>query len=265
MEFTQKYGPWALITGASAGLGAVYARQLAARGLHLVLIARRADRLDALAAQLQEAHAVEVRCLALDLLEDGAVARILQELEDLEVGLVINNAGFGLKRPFLEGPVDRLRSMVRLNCEVVTLLSHALLPPMVARGRGGMMILASTASYQPTPFMAVYGATKGFDLLLAESLAVEMRPHGVDVLAVSPGSTDTEFHAVAGTVATFGKMATPEDVVAQSLRLLGRRISFVHGWRNRLLSFGNRFVPRGLSARVSGRIIRSMTKDTALD
>ncbi|MHC4823060.1 MAG: SDR family NAD(P)-dependent oxidoreductase [Planctomycetota bacterium] len=259
VDFTEKYGPWALITGASAGLGACYARQLAAKGLHLILVARRGDRLEQLAAALRDQCQVEVRCLALDLLSDDAVEGILQATPDVEIGLFVNNAGFGWKGEFLDAEPQRLREMVRLNCEVVTLLSHALLPAMVARKRGGLIVLASAAAYQPTPYMGVYGATKGFDLLLSESLSVEMRGYGVDVLAVSPGTTDTEFHQVAGGVATFDNMADPEHVVSQSLRLLGRRYSFIHGWHNRFLCFLNRLAPRGLAARVSGKVIRSYT------
>lgn len=260
MEFSKKYGPWALITGASAGLGACYAQQLAAQGIHLILVARRGDRLEALAGTLRESFQVDVRCLPLDLLAEDAVGRIVEATSGIELGLFINNAGFGWKGDFLDADPQRLRAMVRLNCEVVTLLSHALLPAMVARKRGGMIVLASVAAYLPTPFMGVYGATKGFDLLFSESLAVEMREHGVDVLAVSPGTTDTEFHRVAGGAVTFASMADPDHVVAQSLRLLGRRISFIHGWRNRFLCFWNRLIPRGLAAKVSGKVIRRYAK-----
>lgn len=257
-DFT-RYGPWCLITGASAGLGTCYARQLAAHHLHLVLVARRGDRLEALAEELRRDFGVEVRCLALDLLAPDAPAQLQAETKGLEIGLLVNNAGFGFKGDFLEADPDRLRDMVRLNCEVPTLLSRIFLPAMAGRGKGGMIMLASAAAFQPTPGMSVYGATKGFDLLLGEALSVEMKEAGVDILTVNPGTTDTEFHQVAGGIATMGWMATPEDVVAQSLGLLGRRMSFVHGFRNRFLVFLNRLAPRGFSARISGRLIRRYT------
>ncbi|MGB0952079.1 MAG: SDR family NAD(P)-dependent oxidoreductase [Planctomycetota bacterium] len=259
-DFT-RYGPWCLITGASAGLGSCYARQLAAKHLHLVLVARRGDRLEALAEELRRDFGIEVRCLALDLLAPDALGQLQEETADLEIGLVVNNAGFGFKGNFLDADPNKMQAMVRLNCEVPTLLSHAYLPSMAKRGKGGMIMLASAAGFQPTPYMSVYGATKGFDLLLGEALAVEMRPHGVDILTVNPGTTDTEFHAVSGGVATFGTMATPEDVVAQSLRLLGNRMSFVHGFRNRFLVFLNRLAPRSFSARISGKLIKGYTTE----
>ena len=260
-DFT-RYGPWCLITGASAGLGTCYARQLAAKHLHLVLVARRGDRLEALAEELRRDFGIEVRCLALDLLAPNALPQLQEETADLEIGLLVNNAGFGFKGDFLEADPAKLQAMVRLNCEVPTLLSHAYLPAMATRKRGGMILLASAAGFQPTPYMSVYGATKGFDLLLGEALAVEMRASEVDILTVNPGTTDTEFHQVAGGIATFGKMATPEDVVAQSLRLLGRRMSFVHGFRNRFLVFLNRLAPRSFSANVSGKLIKGYTTET---
>lgn len=261
MDFHTQYGPWALVTGASAGLGKCYARQLAAKQLNLVLLARRGDRLESLADDIRAEYDVEVRCMAVDLLADDALTQIQSALSALEVGLLVNNAGFGFKGDFLSAKADCLRDMVRLNCEIPTLLCHQLLPAMVQRRRGGVINLASVASFQPTPYMSVYGATKGFDLLLSEALSVEMKSSGVHLLAVCPGPTDTEFHAVAGGIATFGTMADPEHVVMQSLKYLGRRISFLHGWRNRLLCFPNRLVPRSWVAAVSGKVIQGSTKE----
>lgn len=261
MEFHTKYGPWAFVTGASAGLGQCFAKQLAAKGLNVFLLARRGDRLEVLADEIRKQHQVEVRCMAVDLLSEDALAQIQSATVEIEVGLLVNNAGFGFKGDFLSAEASRLRDMIRLNCELPTLLSHQFLPAMVERGRGGIINLASAASFQPTPFMSVYGATKGFDLLLSEALSVEMRSAGVDLLAVCPGTTDTEFHDVAGGIATFGGMADPDDVVSQSIRFLGRKMSFLHGWRNKLLCFPNRFVPRSWSATVSGKVIQSSTKE----
>jgi len=262
MEFRTQYGPWAFVTGASAGLGQCYARQLAAKGLNLVLLARRGDRLEVLAEQIRDNCEVEVRCMALDLLADDALPQIRSAIQDLEIGLLVNNAGFGFRGAFLSADAERLRSMVRLNCEIPTLLCHLFLPAMVERKRGGIINLASAASYQPTPYMSVYGATKGFDLLLSEALSVEMKSAGVDLLAVCPGTMDTEFHKVAGGVATFGGMADPEHVVQQSLHFLGRKISFLHGLRNRVMCFPNRLVPRSWSAAMSGKVIQRSTEET---
>jgi len=262
VDFHTQYGPWALVTGASAGLGVCFARQLAAKHLNLVLLARRGDRLESLADDIRAEYEVEVRCIALDLLADDALQQIQAAVAGLEVGLLVNNAGFGFKGDFLTADGDRLRDMVRLNCEVPTLLCHQMLPAMVQRKRGGVINLASAAAYQPTPYMSVYGATKGFDLLLSEALSVEMKSSGVHLLALCPGTTDTEFHAVAGGIATFGGMADPEHVVLQSLQCLGRKISFLHGLRNRLLCFPNRLVPRSWAATISGKVIHASSENT---
>jgi short-subunit dehydrogenase len=256
MEFHRRYGPWAVVTGASAGLGAHYCRQLAARKLNLVLVARREPPMQELAAELHGSYGVECRVLAVDLLAADAIARIEGAVDDLEVGLLVNNAGFGWRGAFLDADPQRLQAMVRLNCEVPTLLGLALLPAMAKRGRGGMLMLSSTAGFQPTPFMSVYGATKGYDLLLGEALSEELRMSGIDVLNVCPGSTATEFHAIAGTESTFPDMADPADVVKKSLDLLGRRMTFIHGLRNSLMAAGNRFAPRAVVARISARIIK---------
>ena len=258
MDFVDRYGPWALITGASAGLGAEYARQLAAKGLSLFLLARRTERLRTLACEIAQDHGVQVEILSLDLTAPGWRKKIAEEIGNREIGLLVNNAGFGITGHFLAMDADRLAEMARLNVETVTMLARDWLPPMVKRGRGGMVILASVAGYQPTPYMAAYGATKAYDLMLGESLAVELAPAGVDVLTVSPGSTDTEFHQVAGiSRSAMGHTAKAEKVVAQSLSLLGRRPSFIHGWRNATMAFSGKVSPRRLVAWVSGKILKS--------
>lgn len=258
MDFVRTYGPWALVTGASSGLGEAYARALAARGLHLIVIARRQERLRTLADELREAHGVHIDVLAQDLLNPAAYAAIEDAVEGRDLGLVICNAGFGASGRFLEQDPDRLVEMVRLNCEVPVRLLRQLTPALAARGRGGVITVASTASFQCTPWMAVYGATKVFDLHLSEALTVELGQHGIDVLAVCPGHTATEFHQVAGVArsATGGPPADPHEVVAQSLRMLGRRMTFVHGRGNRVMVRANRVVPRAISAWAAGRILR---------
>ena len=256
MDFATRYGPWALVTGASAGLGVDYARQLAARGLKLILTARREERLRDLAQELETAHGTESLVVPLDLVTEGAVAELDRAVGEREVGLVVANAGFGGKGPFLAGDAGWDAAMVRLNCIVPVEMAHRWIPPMVPRARGGLIVVASTAAFQATPDMAVYGATKVFDLHLAEALAEEFGPGGIDVLAICPGTTDTEFHAVAGGIATFGNMAKPEDVVRLSLDRLPRRGSVVEGFRNKVMTFANRFAPRKLSTRIAGRIIR---------
>jgi short-subunit dehydrogenase len=257
MDFAQTYGPWALVTGASSGLGACYARALAARGLHLIVTARREERLRTLAEELRAEHGIQVEVVVADLLRPSAMRSLLEATEGRDLGLVICNAGFGASGRFHELGLNRQVNMLRLNCEVPVRLMHALSPGLIARGQGGVIMLASVSGLQCTPWMAVYGASKAFDLHFAEALTVELGRHGIDVLSVCPGHTATEFHQVAGVEksATGGKPADPMDVVEQSLRKLGKQMTFVHGRGNRWMGFANRLVPRSISAWAAGRIL----------
>ncbi|MBT4466184.1 MAG: SDR family NAD(P)-dependent oxidoreductase, partial [Planctomycetes bacterium] len=182
MSFESTYGPWAIVTGASAGLGEHYTRQLAERGLNVLIVARRLDRLSELARELMSDHQVEIECLALDLTAPDAVESLLGACLGKDIGLLVNNAGFGIKKPFAENEYATLRDRVRLNCEVPVLLTHALLDKLKNRDTAGIINLVSVAGFQPTPFMSVYGATKAFDLLFSEALSSELEGSGIDVL-----------------------------------------------------------------------------------
>ncbi|MCX8229730.1 MAG: SDR family oxidoreductase [Planctomycetota bacterium] len=261
MDFHSRYGPWALITGASSGFGAEYARQLAAKGLHLILVARRQDRLETLAQEIQAETDVEVHIIPLDITQVSWLSTLRESVAEREIGLLVNNAGYGKVGHFLAMSPQELAQMIRLNVEAVTLLARDYIPAMKERGRGGMILLASAAGYQPTPWMAAYGATKGYDLLLGEALSTELAASGVDILTVSPGSTKTEFHAIAGAHnSALGVLASVDDVVAQSLRSLGRRISFVHGWQNKLATSMARIFPRSWVSQISGKVLGSRLK-----
>lgn len=256
-DFIARYGPWALITGASSGLGAEYARQLSAKGLNVVLVARRQDRLEALADEIGAAHPVQTRVLVSDLSADGACETVVEQVRDLEIGLLVNNAGFGRLGRYDELQPQELAQMTVLNCVVPVLLTNLLLPPMVARQRGGLIFLASLAAYQSCPYFTVYAATKVFNLFMGEGLYGEYRALGIDSLAVSPGVTQTEFTAQAGMSSGAGpRLATADSVVADSLRHLGRRPSFVHGFINKVAALASRFLPRRLVLWMSGFALR---------
>lgn len=257
MDFAWTYGPWAMVTGASSGLGECYARALAARGLNLIVTARRGERLRTLAAELRAEHDVHIDVVEADLLQPAAMRLLRDAVQDRDLGLVVCNAGFGASGPFQELELRRQVDMVRLNCEAPVRLMHGLSPRLIRRGRGGVIMLASVSSLQCTPWMAVYGATKAFDLHFAEALTVELGRHGIDVLSVCPGHTATEFHQLAGVekAATGGAPADPMDVVEQSLRKLGKQMTFVHGRRNRWMGFANRLVPRSISAWAAGKVL----------
>jgi uncharacterized protein len=245
--------PIALITGASAGLGTDFARQLSATGARLVLVARRKDRLDALAARLGNARAV-----AIDLAEPGAAERLLADLSahDEHVDCLVNNAGFGLAGNFaaLDGP--RQRGMIDLNCGLLTQLTHAVLPGMRARRRGGILNVASTAAFQPGPGMAVYFATKAFVLSFTEALHEEVLRDGVHVSALCPGPTATEFGDVAGFGANgaFKKLAADSaSVVRAGLAGLDRNQAVVvPGAFNKFGAQGHRLLPRSALRKIAG-------------
>ena len=245
----------AVITGASAGLGVEFARQLAKRGHRLVLAARRKERLDELAAELGNARAV-----AIDLSKFGAAAELMANVQAAgeQVELLVNNAGFGLIGPFAELDAAREREMIDLNVGALTDLCRAVAPGMIARKSGGILNVGSTAAFQPGPKMAVYFATKAFVLSLTEALHEELKPHGIKVSCLCPGPTRTEFGEVAGFGGNslFDRMAMRADeVVRQGLKGLDRnRAVVVTGWLNKVTAASTRFAPRPVARKIAGSI-----------
>ena len=247
--------PVALVTGASAGLGVEFARQLSKRGHRLVLAARRKDRLEDLAKQLGKARAV-----AIDLSKANATAKLMADLEanGEVVDVLVNNAGFGLIGRFAELDAKRERQMIDLNVATLTDLCRAVAPGMIGRKSGAILNVASTAAFQPGPKMAVYFATKAFVLSLSEALHEELKPHGVHVTCLCPGPTRTEF----GNVAGFGgnglfdrvAMDSPEVVKAGLDGLNRNKAVVVAGFVNRLGAISTRFAPRSLVRKIAGSI-----------
>lgn len=252
-----RYGEWALVTGASAGIGAAFARALARDGISVVLSARREDRLRALATEL-ETRGVATLVVPLDLASPGSVDRLVDAVSRLDLGIVVNNAGVGYAGRFERQDAGRLREMLELNCAAPMLLTHALLPRLRARGRGAVLFTGSQAARQPLPLHAVYAATKVFDGFLGEALWGELRGTGVDVLVVEPGSTDTEFQQVAGELPHAGQ--APEEVVAVALDRLGRQPSVATRWAHWVR--GNaamRLLPRSLLVLIAKGVMEKQT------
>jgi hypothetical protein len=181
--FASRYGPCALVAGASEGIGRSFARELAAAGLHLVLVARRAPPLDALGNELRDAHGIDVRTVACDLAEAGAAETIAGACRGLEIGLLVYNAAASSVGRFLDTPLDTHLRAIHVNARGPVLLAHAFAGPMAERGRGGIVLMSSLTAFQGTPLVSTYGATKAFNLILAEGLWSELAEHGVDVLA----------------------------------------------------------------------------------
>jgi short-subunit dehydrogenase len=242
----------AVVTGASAGLGVEFARQLSAQGQQLVLVARRKERLEALADELGNARAVE-----LDLSRPGAAGQLMADIirHGETVELLVNNAGFGLSGPFAELDAKRQREMIDLNCGALAELAHAVLPAMIERKAGGILNVASTAAFQPGPGMAVYFATKAFVLSFSEALHDEMKRHGVRVSCLCPGPTRTEFRSVSGfdPKGPVGKIsADAASVVRTGLEGLARnKAVVVPGLANKVISQTHRIFPRAVMRRAA--------------
>ncbi|MDQ4504635.1 SDR family oxidoreductase [Sinomonas sp. ASV322] len=254
-------GTTALITGASSGLGAEYATQLAARGADVVLVARREDRLKELAARIRRDHGVTATVIAVDLLRQDAATALRQELDSrgIRIQVLINNAGFGLHSDFIDADEARTAEMLQLNIATLVSLTRAFLPDLVRAGSGAVVNIASTGAFQPCPTMAVYGATKAFVLNFTEAVAYETRESGVRVLAVCPGATSTEFREVSGLHADREERGsqTPAQVVRATLRALdrGQRGSIVSGARNTVLAKLAGVLPRPVVTAVAARVL----------
>jgi uncharacterized protein len=255
----QRYGEWALVTGASAGIGVEFARALAREKVSVVLTARREDRLNTLAAELRDQSKVQTRVVAADLaLTDGA-DRLADAVADLPIAILVNNAGFGYAGRFDKLDTERLRAMVRVNCEVPVVLTSRILPGMIKRSRGAVIVVGSVAGRQPLPLHAVYSATKGFDLLFGEGLWAELRGTGIDAIVLEPGPTATEFQQVAGESVGPNHGEPAENVVRVAFDALGKKPSIISGWFNWARANFVRLAPRSTVAIIAKRVVAGQT------
>jgi len=253
-------GKTALITGASSGIGTAFARALAAQGTHLILVARSEDKLRDLATTLTTQHTIRVDVLSADLSRPEAGQKLFAATQQLglPIDILINNAGFGTHGPFDTLDAEHEQQEIMLNVAAVVDLTHHFLPTMLAHRSGSIINVASTAAFQPTPYMAVYGASKAFVLSFSEALWAEYRSKGIRVLALCPGPTSTDFFNVVGTEdAALGSKETPEKVVQVALQALKRgRPSVISGRRNAVMANSVRFAPRGMVARMGEGMMR---------
>ena len=260
-----------LVTGASSGLGAEFARQLAARGSDLVLVARSADRLAALADELRARHRVTVTTVPADLSRTEQVSRVAAHAAATQVDVLVNNAGFGSYGSFAGLDPGREHAEVMVNAVAVVDLAHAVLPGMLARSRGGIITVASSIAFQPSPHQAVYGATKSFALAFSEALWAETRGSGVRILALCPGPVATGFFASLGDEAAtssiiYKRTADPADVVRAGLRGFDHdAMTIIPGLRTRVLAQGYRFLPRTVMARMTGKMLAPAEQHTTTD
>ncbi len=261
-SFAGHYGPWALIAGASTGLGAEFAEQLAVRGLNLVLVARRAALLKSLAEGLSAKYGIEVRDITLDLAEPQAAERIAQETRDIEVGLLVYNAAYSAIGSFLQRPLDDHLLELDTNCRTPLALVHTLGQRMLARGRGGILLMSSLSARQGSPFIANYAATKAYSWILAEGLWDELRHQGLDVIVCCAGAIGTPNYAASSPNQSnqlSRAASTPQAVVASTLAGLGKGPEIVPGSGYRLSAFVmQHLLPRKLAVRIMGNVLRDM-------
>jgi short-subunit dehydrogenase len=249
-----------LITGASSGIGEVFARRLAARGRNVLLVARSEEKLITLCNELGRSNSIRAQYVALDLSQPESPARLFEEAEKrgLTIDLLVNNAGFGSFGDFAKADLARELNMIDLNIKALVELTYRFLQPMRERKQGAIINVASTAAFQAVPFMATYAATKAFVLSFSEALWEENRAFGIKVMALCPGVTDTNFfEAARGEKPPARASQTPEEVVDTALRGLARGKShIISGWINRVMTESERLAPRSLVTRMAGRMMR---------
>jgi short-subunit dehydrogenase len=262
--FKDRYGAWALVAGASAGLGEAFAAQIAARGVNVALVARREEPLNEVRNKLIVAHNVDVRTIPLDLARDDAAAVITDALSDVEVGLLVYNAALSVIGSFLDRPLADHLAEIATNCRTPMSLAYSFGKQMRTRRRGGIILMSSLSALQGSANIANYTATKAYNTLLAEGLWEELRHDGVDVLACCAGAVSTQNYLDSlshNTGSPVGAM-TPQVVVSQTLAALGKQGSFFPGFSSQAAAFiMRRLMPHGLAIRLMGRVMRRLYGD----
>ncbi|MCP9797758.1 MULTISPECIES: SDR family NAD(P)-dependent oxidoreductase [Cyanophyceae] len=255
-RFLERYGPWAVVTGASSGIGRALAVALAEAGLNLVLVARDRPRLETLAASLMATHGVQVQVIAVDLARDDHLGTIRRLTDPLDVGLLVASAGFGSAGPFLDADIASETGMLMVNGRAVLQACHHFGRRFRERGRGGLVLLSSIAAFQGMPYAAHYAATKAYVQTLAEALHEELRADGVDVLAAAPGPTHSGFAARAGMA--LGMALEPEAIAPVILAALGRQVTVLPGALSKLLSWPLVPLPRWARVSIMGSVMQGM-------
>jgi len=258
MSRRDQYGPWAVITGASDGIGRAIAKRVAAEGLDVTLVARSEARLQELADELERSYAVKTQVVAVDLGQTSGPATLLDATNGLEVGLAVLAAGFGTAGPFADAATSDELEMIAVNVTAVAQLAQAFAARMTRQRRGGIVLFGSILGWQGVPGQANYAATKAYVQSLAEGLHRELKPSGVDVLSVAPGPVHTGFAARAGL--TMKSAAAPEAVANAMWSALGRRVTVVPGPQAKVLTASLKLLPRGIRSMILGRVMASMRR-----
>jgi uncharacterized protein len=260
-QFRERYGPWAVVTGASDGIGREIAARLAEAGLHLVLVARRQNILEQVAANLSKTNGIQTRVIAVDLAQHAGVEHLMTATTDLDVGLLIAAAGYGTSGELIRASLDDELSMLEVNCHAPLALSHHFGTRFVRRKRGGIVLFSSLVAFQGVPRAANYAATKAYIQTLAEGLYLELKPFGVSVLASAPGPVQSGFDHRANM--RMGRAATPKDVAQSTLDALGRQTTVRPGLLAMFLEALLTPLPRWARTRILARIMADATEHHA--
>ncbi len=255
----KKYGPWAIVTGASSGIGAAFAIELAQQGFNLLLVARRQEELDKVAARARQISGVEAETIVSDLSTKEGVDRVSVASKQKDIGLLVASAGFGTSGPLLDSDPETELQMLSVNCSATMLLAHELGNRMKVRGKGGIILLSSLLAWQGVPRAAHYAATKAYVQALAEGMARELKPFGIDVLSCAPGPVFSGFGERARMNMTIG--VTPDAVAAQSIQALGHQTTVVPGMLSKVLTSLLAPLPRWLRIRIMEQIMLGMTRN----
>lgn len=257
-RWRERYGPWALVTGASDGIGRAMANDLASRGLNVILIARRGDQLATLGANIEKDFGLSTRVLVADLADANEVSRVVEETNGADVGLLIACAGFGTAGRFLDTKLSDELGMIDVNCRAVLAMTKVFADRLARRRRGGIVLLSSIVAFQGVPNAANYAATKAYIQTLAEGLRTELAAYEVDVLSCAPGPVQSGFAARSGL--RMGNAVKPETVAREALDALGRKTTVRPGLLSKVVSGSLAVLPRLVRTAIMGRIMSGMTK-----
>ncbi|MFN8708698.1 MAG: SDR family NAD(P)-dependent oxidoreductase [Planctomyces sp.] len=257
-SFCDRYGPWAVVTGASSGIGRAIVAVLAEKSLNLVLVARNRVALERVAEDVESRFSVKTLIVDVDLSHSDGTQAILSATEQLDVGLLVVSAGFGTSGPFLDASIEEETAMLDVNCRALMLQTHAFANRFAKRGGGGVILLSSIVAFQGAPFASHYAATKSYVQALADGLSLELRSHGIDVLASAPGPTSTGFAERARM--KMGSAMSADTVAQQTVAALGRRSTVLPGGLSKLLGYSLAALPRWIRTRIMGSVMTGMTK-----
>ncbi len=257
-RLAREYGPWAVITGASSGIGRAIALQLAESGLDLILVARRTPLLEAFAEEVKKKWGTQVHCLGADLAKRDETLKLLDQVKTYDIGLFVGAAGFGTSGTFMEAELQQELNMLAVNCEAILIMTHHFAKNMASRGHGGIILLASLVGFQGVPYAAHYAATKAYVQSLGEAIAVELKHKNVDVLSAAPGPVNSGFADRANM--QMGKVLSPNQVAVPILKALGKRHTVLPGGLTKLLIGSLRTVPRWAKVRIMSKVMGGMTQ-----